>query len=229
MLPDYQSINIFKPKRRIKKPMIISFVAVVAVASIVILGLYFIQKYVVTNQVKDELNKISASIDSSRNQLGIYPATINNMIISSSDKVIISGGGSFDGVSYCVTGQSTTDKSLVFHFDSIKRSEGILSGSCESGDDIPAPSVPGGLAIAYTSPTDIKATWNTSPYAAGYTLQCSIDDKFLEQKSIKSTDTNAVCDNLQSATVYYIRVKATNKSGDSYWTPVQQISTLYKQ
>jgi len=196
---------------------IIAVVTVVVVATVVVAVLYFWHKNDLTTQVKNDLNKVVASMESNHSKLGAYPSVIPTI----NDKnVQLSGDISFDGTSYCINGISKSDKSISFYIES-KYSSIIKSGTCTTGSDIPAPSIPGGLATAFITISSVNLIWDSTPYATSYTMQCSTDNQFKSNiTSIKTTIAAGVCKKLQANTTYYCRVKATNKKGDSAWSTI---------
>jgi hypothetical protein len=204
----------------------ISILAVTVIVVAVVGGLYLYGKNLIIIEVKDELNKAVSTMASQYDATGAYSASIINNIASSSNKVVLKGSGSFDGTTYCISGTSTSDKSVVFYVDSTKASQGPQPGTCEARPDLPAPSAPGGLSTAFANPDGVNVTWEPALYATTYTMQCSIDESFSKPITASVTDNVGMCENLQSTTVYYCRVKATNMTGDSVWSKVLKTSTL---
>jgi hypothetical protein len=154
---------------------------------------------------------------------GAYPASIPDINTKNSK---LSGGSSFDGTTYCINGVSSTDKTIVFHINSTSPNS-PQSGNCVAGSDAPVPSMPGNLAIAFATISDIKLTWNISLYATAYQLQCAVDNKFTKVESDKNvTNTAGVCENLKPNTIYYCRVRATNKKSHSPWSVSASMTTL---
>lgn len=204
----------------------ISLLVVVITMAVVVGGLYWWGKYHTVSQVKDELKKAVLVMESKYNETGAYPASITDTIASSNDKVVLSGSSSFDGTTYCISGISSSDKSVVLHVDSTKASQGPQSGTCETRSDLPVSPAPGGLAVAFASSDGIKVTWNATLYAKSYSIQCSTDNSFSNPITTDVTDNSGMCENLKPNTTYYCRVKATNSVGDSAWSATLQASTL---
>jgi hypothetical protein len=216
MPPNYPDLSPVKPKRFNKILLMIS--AVVAVVLIAILTVFLLASANdKAGSVKSELNKVISFMDSKHGETGGYPI----VVVSSSDKVKINGGGSFDGSSYCVTGTSVSDESIVFHVDSAK---GLQGGSCAEASA--APSVPGGLAVTFVTTEEINITWAASLYSKSYVLECSTSDKFTDPITVDATEESGTCANLKSGKLYYYRVKAINQIGNSDWSAVQKISTF---
>ena len=229
MEPNISPIKINKASSNLKRNFMVVAVIIVMLISVTLLtvaGLYFWQKNTIISQVKDDLNKAASSMTAQRNQTGAYPSTITDILALASKTVKLSGDSSFDGTTYCITGSSLSDKSIILHVDSLTDSKDPQSGSCTSGT-VPLPSVPGGLSVAFASSSSIKLTWNVAPYATKYTLQCAVNSDFSTiAATVTNKDSSGLCDNLKPNTKYYCRVKATNQKGDSGWSTVQNITTL---
>ncbi|HZJ34725.1 MAG TPA: fibronectin type III domain-containing protein [Candidatus Angelobacter sp.] len=221
MPPNLQTTS----KSKLKRNLIIAIISLLIVA-IVVVGLYLWGRNPAVSLVKDELNKAVSAMESKRSETGAYPATITNIIALASDRVKLSGSSSFDGTTYCITGTSSSDKSVVFHVDSTKASQGIQSGTCETSSDLSIPSTPGGLAVAFADSTGVKVTWDVTLYATSYTMQCSTDSDFSNPITTDVTDTTGMCEKLETNTTYYCRVKATNTVGDSAWSAILKTDTL---
>jgi hypothetical protein len=218
--------NLDSKQRNMVIISVVSFVSVILIAFIVVVSIYFVQKNNHTNQVKDGLVAAVDSIEKHRIESGAYPVEILDLIDSSKIKdVELSGQGSFDGTSFCISGKSVKDNKVSYYIDSKSNKEPV-EGVCEAAAQKTAPSFPGGLAVAFASSNSIKITWNESLYASEYTLQCSDDDSFINPISVTTSELSGQCDNLKSKRMYYYRVKATNGVGDSDWTIAQQMSTL---
>ncbi len=200
-------------------------IAVIIIAGAAVMGIAYLQKNNIISQVKDDLNKVIPAMATKKAATGAYPNTITDVLALSSDKVTLTGSSSFDGTSYCISGTSNTDKSIVFHINSSKSADGPQSGSCDTGADLPVPTVPGGLAVAFATSTDVKFIWATATYASGYVLQCSTDKNFTSPTVINSAETSGTCDKLKPNTAYYSRAKSINKTGESAWSLVLKIST----
>ena len=204
----------------------ISLLAVIVIMAAVVGGLYLLGKNLAISQVKDELNKAVSVMASKYNETGAYPASVTNIIASSSDRVTLNGSSSFDGITYCISGISSSDKSVVFHVDSTKVSQGPQPGTCETRSDLPVPPAPGGLAVAFANSDGVKVTWNATLYANSYKMQCSTDSSFSNPITIDVKDNTGMCEKLKTNTTYYCRVKATNSVGDSVWSATLETSTL---
>lgn len=213
-------------KLSLKKKIIISIIIFVIIVGVTI-GVLFLVKSIYynnkVNEVKNTLDKVPAVMQQGKSKYGAYPTDITNITELSNEDVRISGGGSFDGVSYCVVGISTSDKTIVYHLSS--DSDEIVAGDCSSGSVMTQLSVPGDVAVAFVNKTDLKITWESTSGANGYTLECAKDNDFQNATTIKTVKTEGVCENLTADTNYYYRVSASNSSSVSDWSIVQKITT----
>lgn len=207
--------------RNYKKLLIIliSVVAFLLVAGGVVFALYLINHQKLIDEVKTELGKVPSVMESAKKGSGGYPASISSNLLPGTSRVSLAGQGSFDGVSYCVTGVSKVDKSIVYHIDSSSSSGVATVGSCADAVDLPQPSIPAELAIGSVGPDQIDATWAKSLYASSYVLECSPNVDFSAPVTHKTfKDTTGACQGLKSSTLYYIHVKSGNSSKGSKWS-----------
>ncbi len=206
--------------------ILISFGVVLVLAAGAVFALYTINHQKLINQVKSELSKVPSILDNAKKESGGYPSTISPTLLPSSSQVSLTGQGSFDGVSYCVTGTSKTDKSIVYHIDSASSSGVATVGSCSDAVDLPAPAVPAGLAIGSVGSDQIDATWTKALYASSYVLECSQNSNF-DAPVIDKTfqDASGACQGLKSSTKYYMRVKSGNSSKGSKWSEAVTATT----
>ncbi|MDB5167257.1 MAG: cbhB [Candidatus Saccharibacteria bacterium] len=211
-----------QPKRRlpiIRILLIIVGVAIIVVASLI--GINWYNQNQLTNQVKDALtNASSAEINQAATNKAGYSVTLPDGATTNKD-VKIEGGGSFDGTSYCVTGTSVKDKTIIYHIDSASKT--TQGGSCASASK---PASTGPLAVGLVSIDQISVSWYAAPYADNYTLQCATNKDFttkLVTKSIKTT--NATCSNLSQGTTYYMRVRGNNQTGAGAWSQIVSATT----
>ncbi|MFZ2125227.1 MAG: fibronectin type III domain-containing protein [Candidatus Saccharimonadales bacterium] len=218
--------NIIKRPKVLLIASVLVVLALIAALALVFTGLYFVKQNTSASLVKEGLKKAALVVEVEKNKTGGYPTTIDGLL-SVSNKVKLTGGGSFDGMSFCIAGTST-DESVLFHIDSLKSKSDILSGGCESGPKGSVPLMPSGLAIAFASSDSIKMTWNKSIYASGYTLQCSTVKEFNNPVTVEVTDAEGICAGLKPDTTYYYRVKATNSAGVSAWSAESQFKTNIK-
>jgi hypothetical protein len=221
----------FIPTNIIKNPKVVLVAGVAAaliiVATLVVAGLYLVKQNTSASLVKEELNKVVSVMKDEKGKNGGYPASIDGLL-SVSDKVELTGGGSFDGLSYCVAATSASDDSIVFHVDSTKSVSDILNGDCESGSDVSVPSAPSGIAVAFASSDSIKLTWNKTAFATSYSLQCSVNKEFSNPTTVDSTNNEGVCTGLKPGTAYFYKVKAVNSAGASVWSMTSSYKTNAK-
>jgi hypothetical protein len=202
-------------------------VAVLIIVLSVFFGLYFVKQNTNASILKEELKKVVSVMQDEKNKTGGYPATIDGLM-PITDEVKLTGGGSFDGVSYCVAATSVSDDSIVFHVDSTKSANDILNGDCKSGSGVSVSAAPSGMAVAFASFDTMKLTWNKTYYASSYTLQCSVSKEFDNPITVDSAINEGVCTGLKPATRYYYRVKATSSAGASDWSIVSNYKTNSK-
>lgn len=221
MPPTFPS-SIQNKSKNYKKVLIIVVVvlAVVTVAALTVIFLSSLNSK--SSQVKKELERIVSFMDSKRQETGGYPVSITSL----DGNVKITGGGSFDGTSYCVSGVNKSDASVAYFVDSSASTRNPQKGSCAESSSLTIPSIPGGLAVAFVTSKEIKVSWMTSPRAKEYVLECSLNKDFSDNLSISTSDTFGICSDLKPHKLYYYRVKSTNQVGDSDWSAVQKISTF---
>lgn len=210
----------------IKKPhnhkkiimILISLAVVLVMASGVVFALYLINQQKFINEVKTELGKVPGVMDNTKKINGGYPSTISSTLLPPTSRVDLIGQGSFDGVSYCVTGISKIKKSIIYHIDSSSKT-GATVGSCNDAVDLPEPIVPSGLAIGSIGSDQIDANWTPALYASSYVLECSPNADFSSPVIDKTfKEASGACQGLKSSTQYYIRVKSGNSSKGSKWS-----------
>jgi hypothetical protein len=215
----------FHPRKRTIIIGSIIIVLVVAIAAVV--GIYAIQRQAVVTRIKNDLIKVGEGMEAGRDQTKAYPAAIPTAA-QPSDGVKISGGGSFDGVSYCIDGTAEyNNKPITFHIDSETSQQGPQADSCVNGTDI-APSAPAGLTINSVGPNTIAVSWNAAVAARAYNVQCASDDQFKNDVvTTRYTVTTGNCDGLKQSTLYYIRVEGMNKTKEGKWsTPIQMRTAI---
>ncbi len=211
------------PQKRTVIAITVSILTVAVVAFLVVIALSAWYKNSLASEVKLDLQNIADVMEKSRVGGNGYLVEIPNN--HNTEKVSTSGSSSFDGKSYCVTGVSKNDKSIVFHIGSNKSAKTPQSGSCIDDSKNVNPIVP--ASVAATAGVDtISVTWLPSLYATGYTLQCATDIQFSKNLSTKNNTTaKSSCDKLQPNTEYFYRVRSTNPSGQSVWSLAGKLST----
>ena len=73
------------------------------------------------------------------------------------------------------------------------------------------------------SPTSLFLYWEPVSTATGYTVEYSVSKEYFDRssatQSLTTTISSAYIKDLESGTTWYFRVKATNATGDSGWSP----------
>lgn len=150
---------------------------------------------------------------------GAYPVTVPK--IEDYDDIKFEGGGSFDGLSYCVSATSEKDKSIVWHIKSTDNPAKPIVGDCMDDENVSKPAQPGSFAVSQTSSESIGLIWQQSLYANEYTARCSADSLFDEDVRENKTDKNSTTiDDLKKNNTYFCQVKVSNSSGDSDWSAI---------
>lgn len=107
---------------------IIEILVVLAVigilASITIIGYGNWRTSTITTQIKSDLNGVKTAMEDARNFGNVYPLVIPTSFTPSSG-VTLTGGGSGDGKSFCIT---ATNGSVIYHITDT--SADVISGSC---------------------------------------------------------------------------------------------------
>ena len=171
------------------------------------------------NEVTTELNKVPNIMEKSKTSSGVYPSSIPTSLLPSSTKVSLVGQGSYDGMSYCVTGTSKSNKLIVYHVDSTSSTP--TAKACAKPANLPTPDVPTSLLLGSTGPDQLNVTWLAAPKASSYVVECSPNADFRAPIIDKpTTATDGVCEGLQPSTLYYVRVKSANSSKGSNWSGV---------
>lgn len=203
-------------RQKSKKPLVIvavSILLIVVVAGVVLVSLY---NQALHSAVKQQVDQVPQVMEKAIADGSGYPVEIA-MLLPGDKSVRFEGGGSVDGVSYCVTGVSKKNDDVRYYVSSLD--DETKEGDCNSLQDPPepvAPSIPSPTAIGASS---IGVTWPEVPYASSYTIQCSTDSKFREKiTDAKVSTLSGVCEGLMPATAYYVRVRAENTVG-SEWSP----------
>jgi hypothetical protein len=206
----------FRPTKRIIIFSVIGFV-VVAFAAVAII--YAVGYVGAVSHIKQNLTQVGTAFEAAKSKTGAYPVSLQ---LTASDKVVLSGGGSFDGVSYCVTGTTTyMNKPIDLHVDSLTFTvHGPQANSCINSTDI-APSSPLELTILSVDPATIILSWSASVSARAYVIQCATDNQFKNDiVDVRVTSTSGLCASLKPASNYYVHVKAMNSTTESKWSSV---------
>lgn len=77
------------------------------------------------------------------------------------------------------------------------------------------------------SPTSLFLYWEPVSTATGYTVEYSVSKEYFDRssatQSLTTTISSAYIKDLESGTTWYFRVKATNATGDSGWSPTYAV------
>lgn len=211
------SAALIQPKKKLSiRRILIILVGIVLLATVIVFAVKLFHYTQLVNQVKDALTTASLAESSQASIRGMgYPTRLPNGALESKT-VKIAGSGSFDGKSYCITGTSNKDKTIVYYIDSSMNSP--QKGSCGGGN---SPVATGPLVLDLVDANDINVSWTAAPYADSYNLECATDKNFtanLVKK--KGNDVRGVCDGLLQGTGYYLRVQGVNQSGAGPWSEV---------
>lgn len=215
--------TINSPKKRItKRALFIWIGSFVLLVGAVILTVYIIHRVQTIDVVQSALKKSASVMDKANGENG-YPQTLPAGATTNKD-VLIKGGGSFDGTSYCIVGTSNNDKSIVFHINSgDKQPQG---GVCLLTSVTTKPGSVTGIDTTVISAGQLGYTWNSVNGGLSYTLQCATDKDFnnVVSSSMK-TSTTRDCNNLKDGTNYFVRIRANNAAGAGPWSSVLNATT----
>ncbi len=189
---------------------------------IIVLTVYVIFRFQTIHTVQTALTDAAALMEKANGDNG-YPQVLPDGA-NANKKVQVTGGGSFDGTTYCIVGTSSYDKSIVYHINSGDKQP--LGGPCSAISVTTKPGVVSGITTTIISAGQLGFIWNSAPGGVSYTLQCAADKDFTHIVSItmKSTKTRT-CNNLNQATTYFIHIRANNPAGAGPWSPVLTATT----
>jgi hypothetical protein len=215
--------NPLAPKKALsKKKLFLILGSVVLIIVIVLLTVFFLRRFQIINTVQTSLDNAASVMEKANGDNG-YPQSLPSELKENKD-VSITGGASFDGTSYCITGKSNSDKSVVYHKDSKdKQSQG---GECPTVGNMAKPGQVTGLETTIISAGQLGLTWKSATGGVSYTLQCATDKDFtLNLVSTMKASQTRTCNNLKSGTSYFIRVRANNAAGAGSWSSVISATT----
>lgn len=217
--------KVLKVQEHHKNMLILTAVAitVIAILAMIILNLFILQRGVVVNQVKDALSKISISMEDAKSSGNGYPVTVPG--VGSVDKaVIVNGGGSFDGTSYCVTGISKTNLNISYYIESGNTTP--KEGNCGQSATNILGFAPSGLTVSFVGLSQVGVTWNQIPYAESYRLQCALNSDFKDAITIDTATNSGACSGLLSGKKYYFRVSSNSDLGQGAWSGLVTANSL---
>lgn len=211
-------------KKSANRKTISIIIGVVLLAAAIIISVKLINKSNMSNRVKEGLILVNDEMALVKKSNGAYPVTVPK--IEDYDDIKFVGGGSFDGLSYCVSATSDKDKSIIWHIKSTDNPVEPIAGGCMDENNTSKPAQPGSFAVSQTSSESIGLTWQQSLYADEYIVQCSPDSLFTENvKEIKTDKNSATIDDLKGDTTYFCQVKASNGAGASDWSAIITVKT----
>lgn len=224
-MENYNQNTFIQPKSFSKKKVIIIIINILIATAIVVVTVFFLNRLSLINEVKSTLNSVNDAMNESMGTSDNgFPVKLPDSV-KVNGRVLLSGGGTFDGTVYCVTGSSLKDASIIYKIDSSlqKPSEGACPEltTVLKPTDVPAP------VLGVISGTKIGITWITTSDATSYSVQCATDTEFTQNitKATSAAKENT-CKNLKASTTYYIRVRANNSAGAGPWSSSLQIATI---
>ncbi len=194
--------------------VIIVVIGILASISVVSYGNW--HRSVAVAQVKSDLNGVAAAMEDYRSFNNSYPASIPTTF-TSSDGVVLSGGSSDGGKTYCVDAASTKDSTIHYHISSTTVGiQSIQQGVCG----------PLNLVATGVSSTSIDLSWDAVTSADSYNLQQASSAAFSDAITIATqATTKATSSGLSAATTYWYRVQATVNGIDGAWSIALSVTT----
>lgn len=192
--------------------VVISIIGMVTSISVISYGNW--NKTLAVNMVKNDLTNIANALEGARTFGSAYPETLPVSFKASPD-ISVSGGGSADGKTYCVTAESSKNPGVKYYITSLKGVNDIKSGACG----------PMEISATTVSDTEISVTWSPVTGATGYTIQRDTNNSFPGPVSTTQAGTSLNSTGLNAITRYYYRVKATVGGQDSVWSKVVDART----
>ncbi|MDK2899323.1 MAG: hypothetical protein PWQ10_510, partial [Patescibacteria group bacterium] len=107
--------------------VIISVIGILAAITIVSYSGW--RKYSIETQLKSDLSGVASAMKNALTFNNAYPAEVPSTF-EPSDGVTLTGGGSADGKSYCVSAVSSSDVAIVYHIDSYSTGDSAQVGGC---------------------------------------------------------------------------------------------------
>ncbi len=188
--------------------LIVSIIVIGILAAIVIVSYGNWHKSIITTALKSDLNGVASAMENYRNFHNGYPTAIPTTF-TASDGVILSGGSSDGGKTYCVDGTSSKDSSIHYYISSIiGGTPKVQPGTCGPVD----------LVATAVSSSEIDLSWTAFSGATSYTVQQASNSGFSDASPLTPSGTTASATSLVASTKYYFRVKATTASGDTAWS-----------
>ncbi len=198
--------------------LIVAIAVIGILAGIVIVSYNGWRKSTITTQVKSDLNGAASAMESARTFNNAYLASItSSTTFKPSQGVILSGGSSDGGKTYCIDASSTQDATIHYYIDSISGDAGAQAGTCATRS-IPV------LTATPASISSINLSWTAVPGATSYTLQIASSSTFADASTIATqSGLTFSSTGLLASTTYYYRVGVTTSTG--LWSATQSATT----
>ena len=198
-----------EPKKFPVVKLVLLVVSVIAIAAVTIIVIITLRNNGLVNDVQTALKTVPSAMKAAAKGGG-YQSTIPTSV-TTKDDVQLEGGGSYDGMTYCVTGTNKKNASIKYYIDSTMTTP--QKGSCETTAHLPVPGVTPQLSISFTGSDQLGLTWQSASYAQSYIIQCATDMAFSQNIVIVTSKTlSARCTNLKPGMLYHVRVRAVNST-----------------
>lgn len=208
--------NLSSPKKTLSKKKILFWVgSIVVLFGAIVLTVYLIYKFQTIHTVQAALNNAATVLEKVNGDNG-YPQALPSEA-ANNDKVKIEGGGTFDGTTYCITGTSNSDASVVYHISAGDKQP--QNDVCPKVNTTTKPELVTGIKTTIVSTNQLGFTWQGAKGGVSYTLQCATDKNFTKNvsSSMKATQTRT-CNDLKAGATYFIRIGANNAAGAGPWS-----------
>lgn len=197
--------------------VVISVIAVLAGISIVSYGAW--ETSTKATQVKNELNAAAGTMTSNRNFSDSGYAADVTVIYDVSSSVVLTGGSSDGGETFCLDAVSADDAAIEYYLASETLNDGPLEGTCAGRDATTTPDIPTNVVAGLATGNSVEITWSAVSGADEYVAQCASDAAFIfGLQQVTSQPTTTTVSDLTPSSSFYCRVKAVNNIGESAWS-----------
>lgn len=233
VVPDYSAytgsrtnqVPTLPPKKHTIRTVIIAILAVSIAAIITVFVLNRMQYAQSVDAVKNTLISQNKIMQASVKE-GVYAATVPSQIVSTKE-VEITPTVSADGKSYCISGKSLKNETIVFSIGSHTPADAPKEGDCTSRDNATVPTKPALPSVGSVTAESIHLIWDASAFAASYNLRCSTSKNFTENVVTSESKTNSgAVSKLKNGSVYFCAVQAVNDTGVSIWSDTVTVQTV---